>query len=31
MPSEIKNELSIKNFKTTNTKEFDIIKNIGVK
>lgn len=31
MPTELKKLLSIKEFKVTNTKEFDIIKRIGVK
>lgn len=31
MPTELKKRLSIKEFRKTDTKEFDIIKNIGVK
>jgi len=31
MPKELKKTLSIKDFRKTDTKEFDIIKNIGVK
>ena len=31
MPKELKKKLSIKEFRKTDTKEFDIIKNIGVK
>ena len=31
MPKKIKNSLSIKDFRITNTQEFDVIKSIGVK